>query len=61
MGTKLVRLDIPDSLHKRIKTLAAHHEKKIPDYMLEVLEEHVPRAIIFSDGDSKEKKPRAPS
>jgi hypothetical protein len=61
MGTKLVRLDIPDALHKRIKTLAAHHEKKIPDYILEVLEEHVPKMIIFGDDESTGKKPRVPS
>jgi hypothetical protein len=61
MGTKLIRLDVPDSLHRRIKTLAAYHDKKIPEYMLEVLEAHVPKGITFSTGESTEKKPRAPN
>ena len=56
MGTKLVRLDVPDSLHRRIKTLAAHNDMKIPDYMLAVLEEYVPKAITFSEDETKEPK-----
>jgi len=56
MGTKLIRLDVPDALHRRIKTLAAYRDKKIPDYMLEVLEEHVPKGITFSEGESQDDK-----
>ena len=61
MSTKLIRLDVPDALHRRIKTLAAHHDKKIPEYMIEILEEHVPKIIVFSDDQKTEKKPRPPS
>jgi hypothetical protein len=61
MSTKLIKLDVPDALHRRIKTLAAHHEKKISDYVVEVLEEHVPKIIVFADEEKTEKKPRPPS
>ena len=61
MSTKLIRLDVPEALHRRIKTLAAYYEKKIPDYMLEILEEHVPKGISFSESDYAEKKKRLPS
>jgi hypothetical protein len=62
MGTKLVKLDVPDDLHRRIKTIAAYKEKKIPVYVLEVLEECVPKQLVFEgpeDGvpkDAKQKK-----
>jgi len=61
MSTKLVRLDVPDSLHKRIKTLAAFNDKKIPDYILEILEENVPKTIVFSGSASREKNSRPPN
>ncbi len=47
MSTKLVKLDVPESLHRRIKTVAASKDRKIPDYVLELLEEHVPKHITF--------------
>jgi predicted HicB family RNase H-like nuclease len=56
MGTKLVKLDIPDQLHRRIKTLAASQDKRIQTYVLEVLEEHVPRQITFPESEVSQKK-----
>jgi hypothetical protein len=60
MGTKLVKLEVPDSLHRRIKTVAASKDSSIPDYMLEVLEENVPIGIDFSPTGEPtyKKKPR---
>jgi hypothetical protein len=57
MGTKLVKLDVPDSLHRRIKTVAASKDSSVPDYVLEVLEENVPIGIDFSPtGETTYKK-----
>jgi hypothetical protein len=59
MSTKLVKLDVPEPLHRRIKTIAASKDKKISDYMLDVLEEHVPKYITFSSegaGDEQSRK-----
>ena len=53
----LVKFKIPDPLHRRVKTCAAYHDKKIPDYIVDVLEEHVPREITFDE--SAKKKPKA--
>jgi len=58
MGAKLVRVNIPDPLHRRVKTCAAYYDKTIPDYIVGVLEEHVPREITFDESTSK-KKPKA--
>jgi hypothetical protein len=55
MGTKLVKLQVPDTLHRRIKTVAASKDKKLTVYMLEVLEQHVPKQITFSDTEGKKK------
>ena len=44
-------------LHKRVKTCAAYHDKKIPHYIVGVLEEFVPREIKFDD-ESLKKKPK---
>jgi hypothetical protein len=49
MGTKLVKLQIPQLLHTRIKTVAASKNTQISVYILNVLEEHVPRKIDFTD------------
>jgi len=51
----LVKLQIPQPLHTRIKTVAASETKSIKVYILEVLEEHVPRKIEFPS-DTKGKK-----
>jgi hypothetical protein len=51
MSTKLVKLEVPDQLHTRIKTVAAYKSKKIPVYVLDVLEEHVPKQIIFGGSE----------
>jgi len=60
MSTKLVRLNLADSLHRRVKTVAAFHDKKIEDYIAEILEEHVPREITFpSDESPREQKPKS--
>jgi hypothetical protein len=56
MGTKLVKLDVPDDLHRRIKTIAAYHDKKIPVYVLEVLEESVPKQIVFEGSEPEAPK-----
>jgi hypothetical protein len=60
MGTKLVKLEVPDSLHRRIKTVAASKDASIPDYMLEVLEDEVPTGIDFlpSGETTYKKKPK---
>ena len=60
MGTKLVRVNLADPLHRRVKTVAAFHDKKIEDYIAEVLDEHVPRQILFpSDESSPQQKPKS--
>jgi hypothetical protein len=51
----MVRVKMSEPLHKRVKTCAAYHDKKLPDYIVGVLEEFVPREIKF-DGDSTAKK-----
>ena len=51
MGTKLIKLWVSEQLHRRIKTLAASKDKKIPDYAIEILEKHVPRAVNFPAKD----------
>lgn len=56
MSTKLVKLDVPDRLHTRIKTLAASQDKKIQDYILEVLDQYVPREIKFSEPEETHPK-----
>jgi hypothetical protein len=60
MGTKLVKLRVPDPLHRRIKTVAASEDKNIPDYMIGVLEDHVPTQITLpkTDGIAPKKKPK---
>lgn len=60
MSTKLVRLDVPEALHRRIKTLAAYKDQKIPEYMLEVLDDNVPKGITFSEDEPKEERQRKP-
>jgi hypothetical protein len=56
MSTKLVKIDVPESLHRRIKTIAASKNKKICDYMLEVLEDHIPKYIDLSSEDDEQAK-----
>jgi hypothetical protein len=58
MGTKLVKLDVPDSLHRRIKTLAASEDKKISDYIIDILEGSVPTQIVFPKTDEVVPKKR---
>jgi hypothetical protein len=55
MSTKLVKLEVPDQLHRRIKTLAASRDEKIQTYVLAILEEYVPRHITFPDEEVKKK------
>jgi hypothetical protein len=59
MGTKLVKVNLADPLHRRVKTVAAFHDKKIEDYIAEVLDEHVPRQINFSDESSPQPKAKS--
>ena len=54
----LVKLQIPQPLHTRIKTVAASKSKGIKVYILEVLEECVPRKVEFP-ADPKVKKSSA--
>jgi hypothetical protein len=56
MGTVKVKMSEP--LHKRVKTCAAYHDKKIPDYIVEVLEEFVPREIKFDEDSAGKKRPK---
>jgi hypothetical protein len=59
MSTKLVKLAVPEPLHRRIKTVAAFQDKKIPVYILEVLDDHVPTQITFPANETTpKKKPR---
>jgi len=54
-----VKLTLPALLHRRVKTCAAYHDKKIPDYIIDVLEKHVPRRINFDDDPAAKKKPES--
>jgi hypothetical protein len=54
----LVKLQIPQPLHTRIKTVAASKNKGIKVYILEVLQESVPRKVEFPP-DPRTKKPPA--
>jgi hypothetical protein len=53
----LVKLQLPQPLHTRVKAVAASKEKGIKLYILEVLEEHVPRKIEFSTDPKAKKSP----
>jgi hypothetical protein len=44
-GTTLIKIFPSAFLHRRLKTVAASLDKRIPDYVLEVLEQHVPKQI----------------
>jgi plasmid stability protein len=60
MGTKLVRVNLADALHRRVKTVAAFYDKKIEDYIAEILDEHVPREITFPIDESlPQQKPKS--
>ncbi len=54
----LVRLYLSETLHKRVKTCAAHNDKKIPDYIIGLLEDVLPREIKFDDDATTKKQPR---
>jgi hypothetical protein len=54
----LVKIILSEPLHKRVKTCAAYNDKKIPEYIMGVLEESVPREIKFDDESLGKKKPK---
>lgn len=56
MGTKLVKLHLEESLHRRVKTVATSKDRKIEDYISDVLDEHVPTQI-FLPANKKSPKP----
>jgi len=56
MSTKLVKLHLDESLHRRVKTVAASKDKKIEDYISDVLDENVPTEIVFA---TSKKSPKA--
>lgn len=47
MGTKLIKLRVPQALHTRITTVAASKDQKIVRFLNDFLEEHIPREIRF--------------
>jgi len=49
MSTKLVKINLAEGLHRRVKTVAASRDIKIEDYIAEILEEHVPKTITFTE------------
>lgn len=55
----LVKFTMPEPLHKRVKTCAAYHDKTIRDYIIDVLEDSVPREIKFDDDPMMRKKPKS--
>jgi hypothetical protein len=57
----MVRVTMSEKLHTRVKTFAAYHDKKIKDYIVDVLEKSVPREIKFEDETTIKKTPKAVS
>jgi hypothetical protein len=55
----VVRIKMTEPLHKRVKTCAAYNDKKIPDYIVGVLDEFVPREIKFDDDQTAKKRPKS--
>jgi len=55
----LLKLRVSESLHRRVKGVAVSKGKKIEDYAISVLEEHVPKTITFDDDPSQKKRPKS--
>jgi hypothetical protein len=57
----MVRIEMSEPLHKRVKTCAAFKDKKISEYIIGVLEEAVPREIKFDEESKGKKTPKSAS
>jgi hypothetical protein len=55
----MVRIRMSEPLHRRVKTCAVYQDKKLPEYIVEVLEECVPREIKFDADLVVKKKPKS--
>jgi hypothetical protein len=62
MSPKLVKVYLPESVHRWIKSLANWHEQEIGPYVADLVRTHMPKEVKFSErGPTKKKSSDAES